>query len=216
MSICCPTSSTQRSSDEALGGLSAPWWSLLALWPNTGDDGGAGGMLRASGTKKAWNPRDRSTLTSSETWTLLTLFVVVELVFLVEFLDNVRLCLALSVCEGLPCGECGKCGEDGEGEHEVDDDMGITGGGEGGDADAEDRSEHAGEEYDEVNAGRVKGTGLGWKSCSWAGWSTRWEADRDGPASNMLGRSAVKSREEWREEKRSKFVKRWWKRTTGL
>lgn len=55
-----------------------------ADWPKTGDEGGAGGRPRARGTKKAWKPRERSTLPSSETWTDLC-FVVVEEIFFASF-----------------------------------------------------------------------------------------------------------------------------------
>lgn len=131
MSMLWPTSSTQLSSHDLLA-WSLRWWWWFVLCPNTGDDGGAEGIGRARGTKKAWNPRDRSTLTSSETWTFLCLPVVVDETFLV-ILGRDDVCLLDDEEEAEDeedvCSFMWEGG--GEGEHENED---ADGGDAGGDA----------------------------------------------------------------------------------
>lgn len=140
----CATSSTQRSSPLRLSASSdhSGGKSLQSLFASTGELGGAGGIERASGTKNAWKPFDRSTLTSSETCTLLCLPVV-----LLIFLGSCGRCFLLRLCDGF------SSVGGGEGEPEAD----------AGAEDVLELNEHpAGDEKELENIGRWNATGFGW------------------------------------------------------
>lgn len=135
-------SSTQRSSPLRSPSRDHSGKSLPSLWARTGELGGAGGIERARGTKKAWKPFDRSTLTSRLTWTDLCLPVV-----LLIFLGICGRCFLLRLWEGLRS----VGGGDGEPDAEAGADVAVL-----------LKLQAAGEENELENMGRWNATGFGW------------------------------------------------------